>query len=38
MIGKGSHAKVYQIRRKSDNEIFAVKVFKKDRLLGKKNG
>jgi hypothetical protein len=32
LVGKGGFAKVYQIRRKSDSKIFALKVMRKDHV------
>ncbi|CAK78483.1 unnamed protein product (macronuclear) [Paramecium tetraurelia] len=38
MIGKGSHAKVYKIERIKDSSIFAVKIFKSEKLISKDKG
>ncbi|CAD8082659.1 unnamed protein product [Paramecium primaurelia] len=38
MIGKGSHAKVYKVERIQDSSIFAVKIFKSEKLTNKEKG
>lgn len=38
MIGKGSQAKVYKIERIQDSSIFAVKIFKSEKLTNKDKG
>ncbi|CAD8078605.1 unnamed protein product [Paramecium primaurelia] len=38
LIGQGSHAKVYKIQRKQDSNIFAVKIFKKEKIIQKEKG
>lgn len=38
MIGKGSHAKVYKVERIKDSSIFAVKIFKSEKLTNKDKG
>lgn len=35
LTGKGAHAKVYKIFSKRDNQIYAVKVFKKKNISNK---
>ncbi|CAK83504.1 unnamed protein product (macronuclear) [Paramecium tetraurelia] len=38
LIGQGSHAKVYKIQKKQDSSIFAVKIFKKAKIVQKEKG
>lgn len=35
LIGKGTYAKVFLVTRKSDNEVFALKVLKKKYIVEK---
>lgn len=36
MIGKGSFGKVLLVRKKDDNQIFAMKILKKEHIIKKK--
>ncbi|CAD8094926.1 unnamed protein product [Paramecium sonneborni] len=38
MIGKGTYAKVYKVERIDDSSIFAVKIFKSEKLTNKDKG
>ena len=33
VIGRGSYGKVYEVRKKTDNKIYALKIMHKDKII-----